>query len=388
MSILTKEEAEIKLIESLPNDIKMLSNFFQLDGKKLYLVGGCIRDTFLGKAPKDFDVCTDALPESVMKILDKNKITYNLQGEHFAVVVAKMDDGDYEIATFREDIQVEGDNRHPEIRLGVTIQDDVKRRDFTINALFMDLQERNIIDLVGGINDLDNELIRCVGNPIDRFNEDHLRKLRAIRFAARLGFNIVSDTFDAIYQDPDLNISGERIVNELTVAFNTCKNADDLVCWLYSTRLVDQIFRGIIINDKNDINTNNITSFNMLVASIVCTCNQNIAKLLVAKNYTLKTAESVEFLHNCVKVPVHDIKPLHFFNKRKSTNLTDAEISIYNNETDVIKWLIDFTPDSGLSEALMSQGYKGKELGEKINRTYQDAFVSAINRTPRQHSEI
>ncbi len=103
MTILTKQEAEDRLIESLPNDIKMLSNFFELDGKKLFLVGGCIRDTFLGKAPKDFDVCTDALPGSVIKILERNNIKYNVQGEHFAVVVAQMEDGDYEIATFRED---------------------------------------------------------------------------------------------------------------------------------------------------------------------------------------------------------------------------------------------------------------------------------------------
>lgn len=93
-----------ELIKILPNDIKMLSNFFQLENKKLYLVGGCIRDIFLNKAPKDFDVCTDALPDEVIAILEKYNIKYNLQGEHFAVVVAKMADGDYEIATFRKDI--------------------------------------------------------------------------------------------------------------------------------------------------------------------------------------------------------------------------------------------------------------------------------------------
>lgn len=388
MNILTKQEAEDRLIEALPNDIKMLSNFFEMDGKKLFLVGGCIRDIFLGKAPKDFDVCTDALPGSVIKILERNNIKYNVQGEHFAVVVAQMEDGDYEIATFREDIMVEGNNRHPEIRLGVTIHDDVKRRDFTINALFMDLQERNIIDLVGGIEDLNAGIVRCVGTPKDRFNEDHLRKLRAIRFATRLGFQIHDDTFMAIYNDPDLNISGERIVNELTTIFDTCKNVTDLLFWLYDTRLVHQMFRSVIINDKTDIKVENINSFNTLLASIVCPCNQNIAKMLVGKNYTAKTAESVQFLLNTSNTPMENIKPLSFFNKRKSTNLTDAEISIYNNETDAIKWLIEFTPDSGLSETLMSQGYNGKELGIEIDKVYQNAFVSAINRTLKQNSEI
>jgi len=366
----------------------MLSNFFQLEKFKLYLVGGCIRDTFLGKAPKDYDLCTDALPASVIKILDKFKIPYQLQGEHFAVVVAKMDDGDYEIATFREDVQVEGNNRHPEVRLGVTISDDVKRRDFTVNALFMDLQERDIIDLVGGIDDLVSGIVRCVGNPTDRFREDHLRKLRAISRAVSDDFKIENETFMAIYNDPDLNISGERIVGELLKIYKSSKNTDNLLSQLYDTRLVHQIFRGLLINDKSDINTANICSFNTLLASIVCPCNPGIAKTMLDKNYTVKTAESVEFLLKNSGISIEDTMPLLFFNKRKSTNLTDAEISIYNNETDAIKWLVGFTPDLTLSEALMSQGYNGKELGEKIHKTYQDAFISSINWNLKQNSEI
>lgn len=375
-----------ELIKILPNDIKMLSNFFQLENKKLYLVGGCIRDIFLNKAPKDFDVCTDALPDEVIAILEKYNIKYNLQGEHFAVVVAKMADGDYEIATFRKDEKVEGNNRHPKVTLGVTIEDDVKRRDFTINGLFMDLQTRTIIDLVGGISDLLNKIVRCIGEPTERFEEDHLRKLRAIRFAARLGFEIHEETWMRIYLKPELNISGERIVNELTVAWNTAKDQDELIYLLYSTRLLYEIFNKFSIKDLPDIDLKRITSLTTFIAAILNEFESDVRKKLVEMNFPLRIATGVEFL-NCGD-SIDETKPLNFLNKRKSTDLTDSEISIYNNETFAINWLINFQPDPKLSETLMSQGITGKELGEKIHKTYQEQFVSAVNMNIKKTGEI
>lgn len=375
-----------ELIKILPNDIKMLSNFFQLENKKLYLVGGCIRDIFLNKAPKDFDVCTDALPDEVIAILEKYNIKYNLQGEHFAVVVAKMEGGDYEIATFRKDEKVEGDNRHPKVTLGVTIEDDVKRRDITINGLFMDLQTRTIIDLVGGIPDLLNKIIRCIGVPSERFDEDHLRKLRVIRFAARLGFEIHEETWMRIYLKPELNISGERIVNELTVAWNTAKDQDELIYLLYSTRLLYEIFNKFSIKDLPDIDLKRITSLTTFIAAILNEFESDVRKKLVEMNFPLRIATGVEFL-NCGD-SIDETKPLNFLNKRKSTDLTDSEISIYNNETFAINWLINFQPDPKLSETLMSQGITGKELGEKIHKTYQEQFVSAVNMNIKKNGEI
>ncbi len=375
-----------ELIKILPNDIKMLSNFFQLENKKLYLVGGCIRDIFLNKAPKDFDVCTDALPDEVIAILEKYNIKYNLQGEHFAVVVAKMADGDYEIATFRKDEKVEGNNRHPKVTLGVTIEDDVRRRDFTINGLFMDLQTRTIIDLVGGISDLLNKIVRCIGDPAERFEEDHLRKLRAIRFAARLGFEIHEETWMRIYLKPELNISGERIVNELTTAWNTAKDQDELIYLLYSTRLLYEIFNKFSIKDLPDIDLKRITSLTTFIAAILNEFESDVRKKLVNMNFPLKIATGVEFLNSGESID--ETKPLNFLNKRKSTDLTDSEISIYNNETFAINWLINFQPDPKLSETLMSQGITGKELGDKIHKTYQEQFVSAVNMNIKKTGEI
>jgi len=376
MQILTKTEAEVKLIKSLPNDIKMLSNFFSLAGMKLFLVGGCIRDTFLDKEPKDFDVCTNALPGTVIKILERANIKFNIQGEHFGVIVAKMDDGDFEIASFRVDLNDTAD-RNTNVKLGVTIEEDCLRRDLTINALFMDLQEQHIIDLVGGIDDLTNGIIRCVGNPVERFNEDNLRKLRAVRFATRLGFTIHADTLNAIRTNPSLNISGERIVNELTTAFKTTKKINHLLELLFFTGLVHEIFKGIIINDLDDVAPEHcINSFNVFLASIIDINETDVAKKLLAKNFTAKTANSVEFL---LKSDKHiSMIPMTFFNKRKSTDLTDAEISLFNDNSVAINWLINFKPDSTLSETLMSQGLKGKELGDMINKIHLESFMKSF----------
>ncbi len=150
MKTLTKEQAEQKLVSLLPSDIKILSDLFIKSGY------GCIRDTFLGKDPKDFDVCTNALPDEVLRILNENNIKCQLQGEAFGVVVSRITE-DVEIATFRSDISGgTGNSSDDKVILGVTIEDDCKRRDFTINALFMNLSTTKIIDLVGGIDDLNN----------------------------------------------------------------------------------------------------------------------------------------------------------------------------------------------------------------------------------------
>lgn len=376
--ILTKTEAEVKLINSLPNDIKMLSNFFELAGFKLFLVGGAIRDTFLDKEPKDFDVCTNALPGTIVSILTLAKIKFDMVGAHFGVIIAKMDDNDIEIASFRTDTK-STDNRHPEVRLGVTMEDDCRRRDFTCNAMFMDLQEQEIIDLVGGIQDLTDGVVRCVGVAENRFDEDHLRKVRAVVRAVKDGFSIHHDTMMAIEKNPELNISSKRIVIELmkTTDFKTPSQTNHLLGLLFSTELVHVIFKDILINDLRDIAPAEcINSFNTFLASIICVHETDVAKKLLKKNFTAKTANSVEFL---LKSDKHaSMSPMTFFTKRKSTDLTDEEISLFNGDTFAINWLINFKHDSSLSETLMAQGLSGKELGDMINKTHTGAFIEAI----------
>lgn len=173
------EPKKISFVIDLPKEIQTLNDAFKQSGHKLYLVGGAVRDVLLGKTPKDYDVTTAAKPEEVVNILNKYGIYNFPKGEAFGVVSAVINGEEFEIATFRSD---ETKGRHPEVKIGVSIESDAARRDLRINAIYYDIENSEIIDLVGGLDDLKNGVIQMVGNPQDRFEEDPLRILRFFRF--------------------------------------------------------------------------------------------------------------------------------------------------------------------------------------------------------------
>ena len=164
-------------------------------GHKAYLVGGCVRDRLLGVIPKDFDIATDARPDKVVEYFPQARLV----GAQFGVVLVGGGDGiQVEVATFRSE-GVYSDGRRPdEVRFESDPALDARRRDFTINGLMLDPFSGEVFDYVGGKADLEAKLIRAIGDPDQRFREDHLRMLRAVRFAARLGFSIEDETFAAI----------------------------------------------------------------------------------------------------------------------------------------------------------------------------------------------
>ena len=206
------ESKNLKL--NIPSDIKKIHKLFKKNKKKLFIVGGAVRDAILGKSPKDFDLATDAKPDEVLKIAKDGGLKTVEVGKQFGVVVV----GGHEIATFRKDI---GKGRRPDAVDYTDIEGDVRRRDLTINALFYDMDRSEIVDLVGGIEDLKNKKIRTVGKASDRFNEDPLRKLRALRFHGALGGKMSTDTKQALKDDPSLNgVSGERIRDEFVKSIN------------------------------------------------------------------------------------------------------------------------------------------------------------------------
>jgi len=168
----------------IPEEVLFISSLYKKAGKELYVVGGAVRDHIRGLEPKDYDLATNATPDETIEIL-KGHFNMKEVGKAFGVVVAITKDfpDGIEIATFREDIT---SGRHPEVRIGATIENDVKRRDLTINALFYNIEKEEIIDLVGGLEDIKNGIIRTVGNPDERFSEDPLRKLRCIRFLSMM----------------------------------------------------------------------------------------------------------------------------------------------------------------------------------------------------------
>ena len=153
-------ESSKTMLDIIPQSVKDLHELFKAGGKKLYLVGGAVRDFLTGDKPKDFDLATDALPDEVLGIIG-DKYRTNLQGKAFGVVVAYTKDQPegMEIATFREDTSK---GRNPEVKLGVTIEQDVRRRDISFNGLFFDLDTNEIVDLVGGQQDLKDGVTRMI----------------------------------------------------------------------------------------------------------------------------------------------------------------------------------------------------------------------------------
>lgn len=186
------------------------------NGFEAYAVGGCVRNSLLGMEPKDYDVATNALPDDMCRIFSDNKIITN--GIKHGTVTVVVEGEHIETTTFRSDGEYI-DCRHPEtVNLGVTLEEDLKRRDFTVNAMAYSKQA-GVIDLFGGREDLNNKLIRCVGNPDKRFGEDALRIMRALRFASVYGFDIEDETAESIHKNRLLltNIAAERIFSELSL---------------------------------------------------------------------------------------------------------------------------------------------------------------------------
>ncbi|NOX59159.1 MAG: CCA tRNA nucleotidyltransferase [Planctomycetes bacterium] len=217
----------------------------QGSGHRALLAGGCVRDRLLGRVPKDYDVATDAVPKRVCELFRRTKKV----GAQFGVVLVALKGHDIEVATFRSDGEYR-DGRRPE---SVTFSDamhDAQRRDFTINGLFFDPVTDELVDHVGGQKDLQAKRIRCIGDPDQRFAEDHLRLLRAVRFAATLEFEIEPATFKAMtaLSGQIAIISPERIRAELSLMLTSIhrERAWGLLC---ESGLVDHLIGGFAWND-------------------------------------------------------------------------------------------------------------------------------------------
>ena len=195
----------------LENALKILNKFSD-EGYEAYIVGGYVRDHLLNRPCKDIDITTNCLPEKVMELFPNNFY----QSTKYKTVTIRMGDFSYEVTTYRTDSHYK-DHRHPVTKVAKKLKSDVKRRDFTCNAICMD-KNMNIIDYVGGREDIKAKIIKTVGNPTRRFNEDALRMLRAFRFASRLDFKIEKKTYEAIKHNAHTfkYVSKERIRDELS----------------------------------------------------------------------------------------------------------------------------------------------------------------------------
>ncbi len=209
----------------IPFDVREAMDILRRHGYEAYLVGGCVRDLILGIEPNDYDVVTNARPEEVLTIFERLGWIVVPKGIEYGVVsvVNPVTRREIEIATYRKEFYAQEFNRRSAVvEFANSLAEDVARRDFTINALAMD-ENGDVIDYVGGLEDLKKGIIRFVGNPDERIREDPLRMLRALRFAAKLGFRIDPKTLEAIKRNTELikYVSWERIGDEIVKAAKT-----------------------------------------------------------------------------------------------------------------------------------------------------------------------
>ena len=191
---------------ALPKDVKHIIDVLMENGYEAYAVGGCVRDSILGREPGDWDITTSALPMQVKGLFRRTVDT----GIQHGTVTVMLGRNGYEVTTYRIDGKYE-DSRHPEsVEFTPKLEEDLKRRDFTINAMAYN-DEHGIVDIFDGVGDLQRKIIRCVGNAHDRFDEDALRILRAVRFSAQLGFGIEENTARAA---KELAVNLKRISSE------------------------------------------------------------------------------------------------------------------------------------------------------------------------------
>ena len=200
---------------TIPKEVKNVIEKLQKAGFEAYIVGGCVRDFLLENEPKDWDVTTNAKPEEIQKVFPDSFYENNFLTVTARTGSKKPELAEIEITTYSSEAKY-SDKRHPDqVKYAKKLEDDLGRRDFTVNAMAMD-EKKKIVDLFDGQKDLKNKIIRTVGNPEERFNEDALRMLRAVRFAATLNFEIEEKTAEAIKKNSIWleAISKERIRDE------------------------------------------------------------------------------------------------------------------------------------------------------------------------------
>lgn len=214
----------------IPTGARKIIARLEQHGYEAYIVGGCVRDSLMGKSPSDWDICTSARAEEMMALFeDKRVIPTGIQHGTLTILA---EDGAYEVTTFRIDGEYL-DHRHPKsVAFTRELAEDLSRRDFTINAMAWH-PERGLIDLFGGVEDLRDRLVRAVGDPVQRFNEDGLRMLRMVRFATVLDFDYDPATYDAVRKQEHLlqYISKERIqveLNKILLAAHPARGLEDL----------------------------------------------------------------------------------------------------------------------------------------------------------------
>jgi tRNA nucleotidyltransferase/poly(A) polymerase len=374
---------------TLPNDIIEISNAYIKAGKDIFLVGGAVRDFIQGIKPKDWDLVTNALPNESKEILKGFKVS-DEQGKNFGVlrVYTKDEPEGYEIASYRRDISggrdTKGDDQKVEMGGDVTIEDDCMRRDLSINALFYDIKNKKIVDLVGGVDDIKNGVVRAVGDASQRFIEDRLRILRIFRFASRMNGKIDEETSKAILKDnrlkgvgPKDDVSQERVWEEMKKAFGQAKDYNYYLSFFIKFNMWYQVFPGVKINtdlvDSKD--------FVVIFTNLFKLEDTKVLESKLVQDFKIETevAKKIIFLLEFIKMKPEDVFDL--YKKKVTSGISDSTIlewlGVTGNESNTLIKFIDYKPTVS-AQKLMDRGIKGKELGLEIKRLEVEKFKEML----------
>ena len=369
-----------------PESLKPIKERFDAEGAELYLVGGAVRDTLMGREIKDYDLATNATPDEVQAMLaDVEGARLDLTGKDFAVVRVTMPDGEeYEIATFRRDV---GEGRRPgEVEL-TTIDEDVRRRDLTMNALFYDLSTNEIVDYVGGIDDIENGVVRAVGDPGERFREDPLRILRAFRFSGRTGWGMDSATVDAIRANSKLRgVSGERVHDEFVRGIDSAVSPSG---YIQQIDLVDngtgavwgQIFPGLNVSPERLPDDRSYGNRAVLLASLLADNDiDDVKAVLKDRKFTNDEIADVELIMQARRINdgnVATLKNKFGKNRRVSADDMRAFHRIQPDTEDDIEPFLEFAdaPPALTANDLVARGIKpGPQFGEMLREAEEQRY--------------
>lgn len=371
-------ENRVKFNLNVPNDILELSEIFKSNEFKLFIVGGAVRDSLLKKPIKDWDLATDATPDQVEEMMKRVGLRTLPTGKSFGVINVFTADDEYEVATFRKDI---GQGRRPDSVEFTTINQDVKRRDLTINALFYDIDTNEIVDLIGGISDLKKGIVRTVGNPSERFGEDRLRILRAIRFAARFGSELEPEVDEALRNDSSLEgISPERIRDEFLKGIKTAKSVKHFLKLIGKYGLYKWIFKGIdfVTNELVEERDPSILLALLLKGNDPKALGNALNKL----TYSSTEVKAITFL--IAFLQFNDLNDVYVFKKQHmNSGVSGEQLKKFTKMVGFDQKIVDAFAEFKLSvtgqDAMDKMGVKaGPEMGKAIKKMEADNFKAML----------
>ena len=387
----------------LPPTVKYIIKKIYEHNYEAYIVGGCVRDALLDVTPHDYDITTSAPPHVVLDIFKDFKCIET--GIEHGTVSVLIDSNLYEITTYRIEGEYKDHRRPDSVDFTNKLEEDLKRRDFTINAMAYN-EKDNLIDLFGGKEDLKNKIIKTVGNPYDRFNEDGLRMIRAIRFSSKLNFLIEEETLQAIYNNAQIikNISLERITDEFTKIILSDKPEN--IVYLFKTKLlkyldisneenkdkIEDLYKKIgLLNEIDKDLTKRLATLDYLVEALDINCKSFCNSLI----YSKKIIKNHNIILNCLKntniEELNKIKIKKILNKIEK-NLFEQYLDIskaicknekkINNIIDILKEIEENNECYTIKNLkingndIIYLGYKNKEIGDILNNLLEAVIVN------------